>query len=174
MLPIETARLRLRELTHGDFDVLFEILSDLEVMRHYPRPKTADEVRAWIQRNIDRYAECGFGLWAVELKATGQMIGECGITLQPIRGEMLPEVGYHIHPAHQRQGYASEAAAACIRCGFETLGFPAVYSYMKHTNEASQRTAMKNGLRFVEKYADPVNTFTCVYAISREEWLAMQ
>lgn len=174
MLHIETKRLWLRELTHADFSVLFEILSDPQVMCHYPRPKTADEVRAWIQRNIDRYAEHGFGLWAVELKATGEMIGECGITLQPIHGEMLPEVGYHIHPAHQRQGYAGEAAAACIRHAFEQLDFPAVYSYMKHTNEASQRTAMKNGLRFVEEYADPVNTFTRVYAISREEWLAMQ
>lgn len=167
----ETQRLILRELTEEDFDVLYEILSDPEVMRHYPRPKTAEETRAWIRRNIDRYAEHGFGLWAVVLKETGAMIGECGITLQPIHGEMLPEIGYHIHPAHQRRGYASEAAAECIRYAFETLRFPAVYSYMKYTNEASQRTAMKNGMRFIEEYADPVNEFTRVYRITRVEWM---
>ena len=170
-MRFETQRLILRELTEEDFDVLYEILSDPEVMRHYPRPKTAEETRAWIRRNIGRYAEHGFGLWAVVLKETGMMIGECGITLQPIHGEMLPEIGYHIHPAYQRRGYASEAAAECIRCAFEQFGFPAVYSYMKYTNEASQRTAMKNGMRFVEEYADPVNEFTHVYRITRVEWL---
>ena len=169
-MKLETNRLILRELTHEDFDTLYAILSDPDVMRYYPRPKTAEETQAWIQRNIDRYAEYGFGLWAVVLKETGEMIGECGITLQPIHGEMLPEVGYHIHPVHQRKGYAAEAAAECIRCAFEELNFPAVYSYMKYTNEPSQRTAMKNGLRFVEEYADPVNEFTRVYRITREEW----
>ena len=90
--------------------------------------------------------------------------------MQNIHGQMLPEVGYHIRRDQQRKGYASEAAAACIRAGFEQFGFPAVYSYMKYTNVASYSTAMKNGMTFVEEYADPVNTYTRVYRITREEW----
>ena len=106
----------------------------------------------------------------MELKDTGEFIGDCGITMQNIHGQMLPEVGYHIRRDQQRKGYASEAAAACIRAGFEQFDFPAIYSYMKYTNVASYSTAMKNGMTFVEEYADPVNTYTRVYRITREEW----
>ena len=83
---------------------------------------------------------------------------------------MLPEVGYHIRADQQRKGYATEAAGACIRLAFEKYDFPAVYSYMKYTNIPSQRTAMKNGMKFVEEYPDPGNTFTRVYRITREEF----
>lgn len=170
-MHLETERLVLRDYVPEDFDALHEILSDPETMRHYPHPFRPEETRQWIQRNQTRYAEHGFGLWAVELKGGG-LIGDCGITLQNIHGQLLPEVGYHIHRDHQRRGYATEAAAACIQYAFEALGFDRVYSYMKHTNAASARVAIKNGLRFVEEYADPVNTFTRVYAIDRAEWAA--
>ena len=165
---IETSRLILREMTEDDFDSLYAILSDPETMRYYP--KTYDEagVRRWIAWCRDSYAKHGFGLWAVTLH--GEFIGDCGISLQPIHGQWLPEVGYHIRKDHWRKGYASEAAAACIRLACERFDFPAVYSYMKAENEPSWRTAMKNGMTFVEEYDDPVNVRTCVYAIDRNTW----
>lgn len=46
---------------------------------------------------MEKYEKYGFGLWAVVLKKTGEFIGDCGITIQNIDGEMLPEIGYHIH-----------------------------------------------------------------------------
>ncbi|MBQ8202511.1 MAG: GNAT family N-acetyltransferase [Clostridia bacterium] len=171
-MQIETERLILREMTEDDFDSLYGILSDPETMQHYPEPYDAAGVHRWIAWTLDNYAKHGFGLWAVMLKETGEFIGDCGITMQPIHGEWLPEIGYHIHKKHWRKGYASEAAAACIRIAFEKHGFPAVYSYMKCSNEASWRTAMKNGMRFVEEYDDPVNTITRVYCIDRAAWQA--
>jgi len=54
---------------------------------------------------------------------------------------------------------------------FSETDFPAVYSYMKYTNAPSYGAAVKNGMRFIEEYDDPVNTRTRVYAITREEWL---
>lgn len=167
---LETERLLLRELNYEDFDALYAVLADADIMRYYPYTFDEARVRRWIERNLQRYETEGFGLWAVVLKATGEMIGDCGITLQNIHGKMLPEVGYHIRRDHQRRGYASEAAAGCIAWAFDNFAFPAVYSYMKYTNEASQRTAMKNGLRFVEEYPDPDNEITRVYRITREEW----
>ena len=98
------------------------------------------------------------------------MIGDCGITMQNIHGQILPEVGYHIRADHQRKGYATEAAAACIRYAFEKHNFPAVYSYMKYTNIPSQKTAMKNGMVFIEEYPDVDNGTTCVYGITIEQW----
>lgn len=96
-MTIETPRLLLRPYTMADFDALHEILSDPETMAHYPAPFTAERTRNWISWNLDNYQKYGFGLLAVTLKATGEFIGDCGITLQNIDGEMLPEIGYHIH-----------------------------------------------------------------------------
>ena len=169
-MQLETPRLLLREYVPEDFDALHKILSDPETMRHYPHPFSPDETRQWIERNRARYAEYGYGLWAAILKSDGRLIGDCGVTLQPIHGRMLPEVGYHIHRDHQRRGYASEAAAECIRFAFEVLNFETIYSYMKYTNVGSFRTAMANGMKRVKAYADPKNTISYAYAITREEW----
>lgn len=169
-MQLETSRLILREMTDNDFTALHAILSDPETMQHYPKPYDDAGVRRWINWCRDSYAKHGFGLWAVILKESGEFIGDCGISMQLIHGEWLPEIGYHIRKDHWRKGYASEAAAECIRYAFEQCGFPKVYSYMKHTNVASFSTAMKNGMSFVEEYDEPINTRTRVYAISREEW----
>ena len=167
---IKTERLFLRELTYEDFDALNAVLADSDIMEHYPHTFDEARVRNWISRNMERYQKDGFGLWAVVLKKTGEMIGDCGITMQKIHGHLLPEIGYHIRKDQQRRGYASEAAAACIRYAFKKLDFQEVYSYMKYTNIPSQRTAMKNGMRFVEEYKDPDNTYTRVFSINRKEW----
>ena len=149
---LETTRLLLREMTPNDFAALYAVLGDSDIAEHYPYTFDEARVKNWIVRNMERYQKDGFGLWAVILKETGEMIGDCGITLQNIHGQMLPEVGYHIRKDHQRRGFASEAAAACIRWAFENHDFPAVYSYMKYTNIPSQKTAMKNGMHFIEEY----------------------
>ncbi len=167
---LETSRLILRELTYDDFEALYNILADSDIMVHYPYKFDENRVRRWIAKNIERYNDDGFGLWAVVLRESGEMIGDCGITMQNIDGQLLPEIGYHIRKDHQKKGYATEAAAECIRYGFEKLNFDRLYSYMKYTNEASARVAIKNGMRFIKKYADSENTFTTVYCIDREEW----
>ena len=167
-MTITTSRLVLREMTEDDFDALYAILSDPETMRFYPKPYDEAGVRRWIAWCRDSYVKHGFGLWAVTLD--GEFIGDCGISMQPIHGEWLPEIGYHIRKDHWRKGYGAEAAAACIRVAFEQFGFPRVYSYMKAENEPSWRTAMKNGMTFVEEYDDPVNIRTRVYAIERNTW----
>ena len=171
---LETARLRLRELTMDDLDDWYVILSDAETMKHYPAPFTREKVKQWIEWNLENYATYGFGLWAVILKENDQFIGDCGMTMQRIHGQMLPEIGYHINKAYQRKGYASEAAQECMRYAFDTLKLPSVYSYMKYTNAASYGVALHNGMKQVDEYEDAVNTITKVFAITREEWEAVQ
>ena len=169
-MKMETKRLTLREMTMEDFDALYEILSDPQTMQHYPAPFGKEETQRWIMRNMERYEGLGFGLWAVILKETGELIGDCGITIQNIHGQRLPEIGYHIRRNLWRRGYASEAAQACMDFIFTRTSFNSVYSYMKYTNEASYGVALKNGMTFIEEYDDPINTRTRVYAITREEW----
>ncbi len=62
---IDTQRLFLREMNQNDFDALYRILSDAEIMRHYPYTFDEKRIMNWIEKNIERYRIFGFGLWAV-------------------------------------------------------------------------------------------------------------
>ena len=167
---IETERLFLREMDENDFDALYEVLADADIMQHYPYTFDENRVRNWIQRNIERYRIFGFGLWAVCLKETGEMIGDCGITLQLIDGQIKPEIGYHIRADKQRNGYAKEAAIAVRDWTFNNTPFQIVYSYMKYTNEPSEKTAISYGCKQVDEYKDDENEITKVFAISKDQW----
>ncbi len=151
-IVIETERLRIRELELSDAIALSKVLCDRESMKYYPREKTSEEVNAWIGRNIERYSKHGFGLWAVERKSDNEFLGECGITLQNIDNEELPEVGYHTIRAYCNKGYASEAAKACLRFGFRKFGFSAIYSYCNSANIPSRRVMEKIGMEKIKEY----------------------
>ena len=168
---IETERLFLREMDENDFDALYEVLADSDIMQHYPYTFDENRVRNWIERNIERYRIFGFGLWAVCLKETGEMIGDCGLTMQLINGKIKPEIGYHIRGDQQRKGYAKEAAIAIRDWAFNNTPFNVVYSYMKHTNEASIKTALSYGCKQVDEFSDEINGITKVFAIFRNEWI---
>ena len=168
---IETERLFLREMTENDFDALYKVLADSDIMQHYPYTFDEARVRKWIQRNIERYQIYGFGLWAVCLKETGEMIGDCGLTMQLINGQIKPEIGYHIRADKQRNGYAREAAIAVRDWTFHNTPFHIVYSYMKATNEPSVKTALAYGCKLVDVFQDDENTLTKVFAISRDQWM---
>ena len=169
-MVLETDRLILREYSVDDFSALYEILSDAETMRHYPKPYDEDGTRRWIIWNLGNYLEYGFGLWAIELKETGAFIGDCGITMQNIDGKRLPEIGYHIHKDHWRQGYAREAARAVRDWAFAHTEYDCLYSYMKYTNIASWSTAASVGMKRVKEYPDNDDGIIYVYAITRREW----
>ena len=166
---LETDRLLLRKMNMDDFDALYKVLSDSDIMQHYPYTFDEKRVSDWIERNMNRYRENGFGLWAVCLKDTGEMIGDCGLTLQNIEGEMLPEIGYHIRADHQRKGYTKEAAAAVRDWAFANTDYPALYSYCKYTNVGSYKTAESIGMHFEKEYPDPENKITHVSVIFRGE-----
>ncbi len=166
---LDTERLILREMSMDDFDALYAVLADPDIMQHYPYTFDEERVRSWIERNMNRYKDNGFGLWAVCLKDTGEMIGDCGLTLQNIEGEMLPEIGYHIRRDQQRKGYAKEAAAAVRDWAFKYTDYPAIYSYCKYTNEGSFKTAESIGMYFCKEYPDEANGITHVSVIRRED-----
>lgn len=169
-MRIETERLFLREMDESDFEALYAVLADSDIMQHYLYTFDEGRVRGWIQRNKERYRIFGFGLWAVCLKESGEMIGDCGLSMQMIGGQIKPEIGYHIRGDMQRRGYAREAAAAVRDWTFRHTPFGVVYSYMKQSNLPSARTAQAYGCRLVEEFPDEVNGITSVYAITREEW----
>ena len=121
-------------------------------MYAYGHAFSSAEVQEWLDRQLGRYAQYGFGLWAVELKATGEMIGQCGLTMQDIEGREALEIGYLFEKAHWHRGYATEAAAACKIYAFEVLHAESVCSIIRDTNTASQNVAKRNGMRETERF----------------------
>ena len=173
-MTLTTTRLLLREMTPEDYDALYAVLADPDIMQHYPYAFDETRVRDWIRRNMERYRIFGFGLWAVCLRESGEMIGDCGLSMQNIGGVIKPEIGYHVRRDMQRKGYAREAAAAVRDWTFEHTPFQILYSYMKYTNEPSVRAAQSWGCRLVDEFPDEVNGITKVYAITRAEWEAIR
>lgn len=143
---LETERLYLRELTQEDYPSLCRILQDEETMYAYEGAFCDKEVQEWLDRQMSRYRRWGFGLWAVVLKETDQMIGQCGLTMQPWKGEEVLEVGYLLERNFWHRGYATEAARACRDYAFEVLQAKEVCSIIRDTNLASQKVAIRNGM----------------------------
>ena len=170
-MQIETERLILREMSEEDFDDLYCVLADSDIMQHYPYTFDEKRVRGWIEKNQERYQIFGFGLWAVGLKENGKMIGDCGLTLQPIGNTIKPEIGYHIQKTYQRKGYAKEAAIAVRDWAFTHTPFQTIYSYMKSTNLPSMQTAQAYGCQRVDEFVDAEKEKTTVFAISKKTWL---
>ena len=107
MFLLETERLGLRKMTQEDFPALCRILQDAEVMYAYEHAFSDAEVQEWLDRQLHRYEEYGnFGLWAVVLQETGEMIGQCGLTMQDADGEQVLEIGYLFQKAYWHKGYA--------------------------------------------------------------------
>ncbi len=149
---LETERLYLREMNQSDFASLCRILKDDETMYAYEGAFSDDEVREWLDRQIARYQKWGFGLWAVILKDTNEMIGQCGLTMQNWKDDEVLEIGYLFERAHWHKGYASEAAKACKKYAFETLNASEVCSIIRDTNIASQNVAIRNGMTVKDKW----------------------
>lgn len=166
---IETKRLILREYRQSDFNGLRSIICDAETMKYYPRPYDENGVQRWLDWCIESYSENGFGLWAMELKESGEFIGDCGISLQKIDGEILPEIGYHINKKHWRNGYGKEAASAVRDWLFENTDYERAYSYMNIENVPSYSTAESIGLKRIKEYDDG-EELLAVYSITRDEW----
>jgi [ribosomal protein S5]-alanine N-acetyltransferase len=172
-----TDRLYLREMTRDDLPAVSAILQDEQTMYAYEGAFSDEETAAWLGRQLARYESGeGFGLWAVCLKATGEMIGQTGVTMQAVENEQVPEIGYLFNRAHWHKGYAAEAAAACKRYAFEVLRFEEIYSIIRDTNIASINVAIRNGMtvrkRFVKHYRG-VDMPHFLFGVKKDELTAL-
>jgi RimJ/RimL family protein N-acetyltransferase len=153
---ITTERLMLRRLTQEDYCALAQILQDETTMFAYEHGFSDEETQSWLDRQIERYRENGFGIWAAVLCANGEMIGQCGLSWQQLEDRQVLEIGYLFQRTHWKQGYAIEAARACKQYAFETLGAQEVYSIIRENNLASMNVAIRNGMlvrgRFIKHY----------------------
>lgn len=149
---IETKRLILRKMQASDYGDLCKILQDPDVMYAYNGPFSDDEAKEWFFRQQRRYKNDGFGLFAVVLKESGEMIGQCGLSYQPVGNETVLEVGYLFQKAYWHKGFATEAAIAAKEYAFNVLDVKEVYSIIRDTNIPSQNVAKRNGMKIVKTF----------------------
>ena len=157
MIVMETERLLIRQQTLDDLQPLYQILSNPITMSFWPTPFTLATTQAWVERNLQRYAEHGWGRWAVVLKQTGALIGDCGIIHTKVAGTLEYDLGYIIDHHHWRQGYASESVAACRDYAISTLGLGRLVANMPTHHGASARVAEKIGMTWEKTFNNPKN-----------------
>ena len=149
---LETRRLVLREMRQSDFQDLAEILQNPKVMYAYEHDFSDNDVQIWLNRQIERYKKYGFGLWAIILKETKEMIGQAGLTMQPYKNTEVLEIGYLLKGNFWYYGYAKEAACGCKKYAFEHLKKDKVYSIMKADNLSSIKVAESIGMNKEDEF----------------------
>ena len=133
---LKTKRLLLRELKQDDFDDICKLLQDPIVMYAYEGAFSKKEVQEWLDKQLRRYQNDGFGLWGMIEKGSGE----------------LPEIGYLLRAEYWHKGYATEAAIACKEYAFNILNFDKVYSIIRDTNIPSQKVALRNDMREIANF----------------------
>lgn len=142
----ETPRLRLRRLHPSDIDALSAMVADPEQMRFYPRPKSRDEVAAWLDWNRALYEEIGFGTWYLESVIDDGFAGYCGIRPLLLDGRAEVELAWHVNKTYWNQGFATEAAFASMQLGFDRFALSRLVAIIHPDNRPSRRVARKLGM----------------------------
>ena len=147
---LETARLILRPMLAEDASALLAIFSDRKVMAAFGGELFDQaQMEQWVQRNLAHQARYGYGLYAVILKQSGQLIGDCGLEQMELDGGPAAELGYDFRSDYWNQGYATEAAAAVRDYAVQVLHLPRLVSLIRVGNAPSRRVAEKIGLRWL-------------------------
>jgi RimJ/RimL family protein N-acetyltransferase len=146
--PLTTERLLMRGFTDPDRAPFAAMNADPVVMEHFPRLLTRTDSDAFVDRIAAHWSECGWGLWALERRDTGEFIGFTG--LWPVRFEAAfesrIEVGWRLAVAHWGHGFATEAALAAVRFGFDVLGCSDIASFTAVGNKRSRVVMERIGM----------------------------
>jgi RimJ/RimL family protein N-acetyltransferase len=163
---IETGRLLLRQFRPGDFDALARLSADPEVMKYLGDGKLKTRAEAWLMMAsyLGHWELRGYGLWAVEDKASGEFIGRIGL-LNP-EGWPGLEVAWTLARERWGNGFATEGAKAALDYGFSVLKLDHVISLIHPDNAASIRVALRLGEK-LERQVELMGVMRSVYGIHR-------
>jgi RimJ/RimL family protein N-acetyltransferase len=162
---LETPRLRLRLWRDDDLETIARWNADAVVMRHMGRPpmttKESEEALARYRRHWDEH---GFGIWAVELRDTAELVGRIGLSYHRAWPDD-PELGWLIDPTHTGRAFATEGGAAAAAYGFDVLGAPRLVSICVDENVESRRVMDKLGFQLHETvFFEPLGIDLLVHA----------
>lgn len=151
-----TERLILRGWTDADRGPFAAMNADPEVMEHFPARLTREESDALADRFQTGLLERAFGLWALEVRGTGEFVGFTGLSVPAFTAHFTPavEIGWRLARPAWGRGYASEAAREALRFGFEDAGLDEIVSFTAYPNERSRAVMRRLGMTH-----DPADDF---------------
>jgi [ribosomal protein S5]-alanine N-acetyltransferase len=171
-LSIETERLRIRLLTADDWQAVHSYTSDPGVMAYLSEGvMTEEQTKQFIAESMSEEART----YAVDLRAEDRLIGHVGF--HPWFAPRIYEIGWVFHPQYHGQGYATEAAAALLRYGFESLSVHRVIATCQPENTPSSRVMEKLGMQREAHFRkcifrDETWWDEYLYALLEEEWFS--
>ncbi|MGH7680779.1 MAG: GNAT family N-acetyltransferase [Candidatus Eiseniibacteriota bacterium] len=153
---IQTERLLLRRWRPSDREPFAALNADPSVTEYLPTVLSRQEGDAFVTRASSHFDVHGFGLWAVELRGTGEFAGFTGLSTPRFEAHFTPsvEVGWRLGAQHWGHGYATEGARAALAYGFDVLGLDEVVSLTVPANTRSRRVMEKIGMTH-----DPADDF---------------
>lgn len=154
---LHTARLILRPWKWEDLPLFAALNADHEVMAYFPAPLSTKESDALAQRIMDAMEHQGFGLWAMERRADGMFLGFTGLQSCNAALPFAPalEVGWRMARKYWGQGYASEAAQACLHFAFTVLQEKELVSFTATSNVRSQAVMRRLGMAYRRTFEHP-------------------
>jgi RimJ/RimL family protein N-acetyltransferase len=157
LIQPQTARLQLRQWQDRDRDPFAAMGADPQVMEHFPALLDREASNAMVDRLQALIADRGWGLWAVELSATQEFIGFVGLHTPQAELPFSPciEVGWRLATDYWGKGYATEAAQAALKVGFEVLELSEIVSFTALSNVRSQAVMQRLGMTHSGTFEHP-------------------
>ena len=154
---IRTNRLLMRRWRSADLKPFAALNGDPETMRFFPDTLDRAASDTFVERIELRFDEQGYGLWAVELAATGEFIGYTGLDPLPdgVPGAGGTEIGWRVDRHFWHHGYATEAARAAVAVAFDGAELPELWSMTAVLNEPSQAVMRRIGMVEVGRFDHP-------------------
>lgn len=154
---IETERLILRSWKHEDCEFFAELNGNRNVMKYFPATLSVDESNAFVNRIKAEFEETGYGLYAVEIKETGEFIGYVGFHRFTFDAPFSPgwEIGWRILDKFWNNGYATEAAKACLNLAREKRLCNKLYSFTAIPNIPSENVMKRIGMDYQGTFMHP-------------------
>ncbi len=157
MIYFETERLILRDWQESDFAPFRAMNMDPNVMEFFPNTLSNSETDAFAGRIKSEFEKCNYGLFAVEEKESREFLGFIGFHWAAFDSDFTPciEIGWRLKFDAWGKGFATEGAAACLKYGFDTLGFDKVYSFTSKLNIRSESVMKKIGMKKIAEFDHP-------------------
>jgi RimJ/RimL family protein N-acetyltransferase/GNAT superfamily N-acetyltransferase len=179
LIELETERLHLRQWIESDREPFARLNADSRVMEFFPSILDRAASDAMIDRVQTKIAEKGWGLWAVESKQDKQLIGYVGLQILTANLPFSPgvEIGWRLAFEYWGKGYATEAAQAALKVGFDRLELSEIVSFTAIHNHRSSAVMERLGMiRDAETFEHPSLPAGyslcehCLYRLSKEKW----
>lgn len=165
---LETGRLLLRRQQESDIAALTDLWSDPQVTLFLGGPRDREWLRKVFEDTArDPFAE-KYDLWPVIEKASGQVIGHCGLLDKEVEGRIEIELNYILSPSVWGKGYASEIGLAIIRYAFEKLEVKRLIALIEPENEPSKRVALRLGMHLESETIRPGGALRKLFAIEAQ------